>query len=190
MPRFAGEVRRWVTGRGAGPYRPAQKSAPRPTPCRPGKGEGGWKKRFLAPSGHLGGRRADSDQVRKKCAEPNLVCVAVSRFSKTPTQNNFSETQSVHQNRSSRAGVQSGAPGYMRKQKPGLVERLVWADAPLQPPRCLWCCGGGPGWRYPKGGPAAALGYSLPPYLFHIRMIFTAWSFVQRWCFGPAAGDS
>ena len=129
MPRFAGEVRRWVTGRGAGPYRPAQKSAPRPTPCRPGKGEGGWKKRFLAPSGHLGGRRADSDQVRKKCAEPKLVCMVVSRFFKIPIQNNFSEIQSVHQNPPSRVGDPSGAPGYMRKQKPRQVERLVWVEA-------------------------------------------------------------
>ena len=129
-------------------------------------------------------------QVRKKSAGRELVCMLVSRFFQNPIQNLFSEIQSARQSPPSRAGVQSGAPGYMRKQKPGLVERLVWADAPLQPPRCLWCCGGGPGWRYPKGGPAAALGYSLPPYLFHIRMIFTAWSFVQRWCFGPAAGDS
>ena len=170
---------------GAGPGRRPQN--------RPMEGGGGGtspKGAFLGPSGQLGGRGADSGQVRRKCAEPKLVCMAVSRFFQNPIQNLFSEIQSAHQSPPSRAGVQSGAPGYMRKQKLGLVERPVRAKAPLQPPRCLWCSGGGPGWRYPKGGPAAALGYSLPPYLFHIRMIFTAWSFVQRWCFGPAAGDS
>ena len=44
--------------------------------------------------------------------------MAVGRFLKIPIQMNLSEVQSVHQKPPSRAGVQSGAPGYMRKQKP------------------------------------------------------------------------
>ena len=84
-----------------------------------GQGGGaGWKGPFLGPSGQLGGRRAGSDQVRGKCAEPKLVCVAVSRFLKIPIENHLSEIQGVHQTPPSRAGDQSGAPGYMRKQKP------------------------------------------------------------------------
>ena len=84
-----------------------------------GQGGGaGGEGSFLGPSAQLGGRRADSDQVRKKCAEPTLACVAVSRFLEIPIQNNLSETRSVPPTPPSRAGDQSGAPGYMRKQKP------------------------------------------------------------------------
>lgn len=107
-----------VTGRGRRYPEAARKPTPGTCPRWAREGGGGGKGPFVGPSAQLGGGGADSDQVRKKCAEPKLVCRAVSRFFEIPIQNNLSETQSVHQTPPSRAGDQSGVPGYMRKQKP------------------------------------------------------------------------
>ena len=108
-----GEGGGWVTGQGRGAAAAAPKPAPGTYPRWASWGAGGLR----APSGRLGGRGGDSDQFRKICAEPKLVCMAVSRFLKNRIQNLFSEIQSVHQRPPGRTGVRSGVPGYMRGQE-------------------------------------------------------------------------
>jgi hypothetical protein len=173
-----GEGGGWVTGQGRGAAAAAPQPAPGTYPRRASWGREGRGGGPRAPSGPLGGRGGDSDQVRKKCAEPKLVCMAVSRFLKIPVQNLFSEIQTVHQRPPGRAGVQSGVPGYMRGQETWAGRKTGPGRMPLlQLPSCFWRM------------PLVLLG-RWSPLLFHIRMIFTPWSFVQRWCSGPAAGDS
>lgn len=55
-------------------------------------------------------------KVRKKSAEPDRSCMAVSRFFENPIQNVFSEIQKLHQNPRSGVSDPNAVAGYMRKQ--------------------------------------------------------------------------
>ena len=57
------------------------------------------------------------DEVPFLGAEPDIVCMVVSRFFENPIQNNFSEIQKWDGNPLSRGPDPTGAVGYMRKQQ-------------------------------------------------------------------------
>ena len=65
----------------------------------------------------MGDSRKNFDQVRKKCAEPELVCMVVSRFLKFPIQMNLSEKDFSHHRPLGRVFDPSGVGGYMRKRR-------------------------------------------------------------------------
>ena len=65
----------------------------------------------------MGDSRKNFDQVRKKCAEPVLVCMVVSRFLKFPIQNEFVGKRFSHQRPLGRVFDPSGVGGYMRKRR-------------------------------------------------------------------------
>lgn len=75
----------------------------------------------------LWGSRLIFHQVRKKSADPDHFCVAVSRFFENPIQNNFSEIKRLHQNPLRRVSDPNEVVGYMRKQQ---FERVT-AASPL-----------------------------------------------------------
>jgi hypothetical protein len=57
------------------------------------------------------------DQVRKKCAEPEMVCMVVSRFLKFPIQIEFIGKRLGGSSGLSRVLTPSGVGGYMRKRE-------------------------------------------------------------------------
>ena len=65
----------------------------------------------------MGKSRVDFDQVRKKCAEREMVCMVVSRFLKFPIQMNLSEKDFSHPKPLCPVLDPSGVGGYMRKQR-------------------------------------------------------------------------
>ena len=76
--------------------------------------------------------RAENDQVRKKCAEPKLVCMGNSRLFFFPILNLFSENTFGTQNPRSRVLDPIWVAGYMRKQKMQ-AKQAIAAPEPLLP---------------------------------------------------------
>ena len=64
-----------------------------------------------------GKSRVDFDQVRKNCAEREMVCMLVSRFLKIPIQMNLSEKDFSHSKPLCLVLDPSGVGGYMRKRR-------------------------------------------------------------------------
>jgi hypothetical protein len=86
------------------------------------------------------------DEVPFLGAEPDRVCMAVSRFFENPIQNNFSEIQKWAQNPLSRGPDPTRVVGYMRKQefertnaasplKGSLRTNIKWVPAMKPTPR-------------------------------------------------------
>ena len=65
----------------------------------------------------MGDWEVDFDEVRKKCAEREMVCMVVSRFLKFPIQINLSEKDFSHSKPFCLVSDPSGVGGYMRKRR-------------------------------------------------------------------------
>jgi hypothetical protein len=60
---------------------------------------------------------SESDQVRKKCAEPEMVCMVVSQFLRFPIQIEFIGKRLGGSSGPDRVLTPSGVGGYMRKRE-------------------------------------------------------------------------
>jgi len=81
------------------------------------QGPGGVVIVVWAARAGVGGRIGVSGQVRKKCAEPEMVCMVVSRFLKYPIQIEFIGKRLGGPSALSRAPTPSGVGGYVRKRE-------------------------------------------------------------------------